>query len=89
MTAGWTGATLGLVALGAILVILARTWKRQQHREESAFALAGIGALVSLVLHGLVEFNFSIPAIPATLACVVGWALAAGMYGTEAAGRTE
>ncbi len=83
VTAGWVGGALGLVALVAILVILSRAWKRQQRREESAFALAGIGALVSLTLHGLVEFNFSIPAIPATLACLLGWALAAGMGGNE------
>jgi hypothetical protein len=31
-----------------------------------------------VVLHGIVEFDMSIPAIPATLAVVVGGAWAAG-----------
>ena len=50
---------------------------RQKHREESAFGLAGFGALVMLLLHGVAEFNFSIPAMPATLAACLGGAWAA------------
>jgi hypothetical protein len=42
-------------------------------------ALAGVGALLSLTLHGLVEFNLSVPIIPATLACALGVAWSAAM----------
>ncbi len=83
VTAGWIGFALGAIAVVSTIAILVRLWKTQPHREESAFALGGLGAIVSLLLHGLVEFNFSIPAIPATLACVAGMAIAAGMYGRD------
>jgi hypothetical protein len=46
----------------------------------SAVALAGFGALLSLTLHGLVDFNLSIPVIPAILACILGTAWAAGRH---------
>lgn len=84
VTAGWAGFALGALAIVSTIVILARLWKSQPHREEGAFALGGLGAIACLLVHGLVEFNFSIPAIPATLACVAGMAIAAGMYGREA-----
>ncbi len=76
VTGGWIGAALVTIAFVSMLLILIRAWMRQRHREESAFALAGIGALIALVLHGLVEFNMSIPAIPATLAVMLGLAWA-------------
>jgi len=77
VTGGWVGAALAAIALGSLFVLLVHAWWKQRHREESAMALAGIGALVSLMLHGIVEFNLSIPAIAATLAAVLGWAWAA------------
>jgi O-antigen ligase len=80
VTGGWIGSVLVVIAFGSMLVLLIRAWLRQEHREESAFALAGIGALLSLILHGLVEFNMSIPAIPATLAVMLGLAWAAAQY---------
>ncbi|MCM2316196.1 MAG: O-antigen ligase family protein [Thermoanaerobaculia bacterium] len=87
VTAGWIGFALGAIAAISTLVILVRRWKSQPHREEGAFALGGLCAIACLLLHGLVEFNFSIPAIPATLACVTGMAIAAAMYGAEAEGE--
>jgi O-antigen ligase len=78
VTGGAAGAALGVALFGSLFVLLLRAWSRQRHREESAFLLAGIGALLFLTLHGLVEFNLSIPVIPATLACVLGAAWAAG-----------
>jgi O-antigen ligase len=77
VTGGAIGAALGALAFGFLLWNLLRGARAQQHREESAIALAGFGALLSLVLHGLVDFNMSIPAIPATLAAVLGCAWAA------------
>ncbi len=78
VTEGWIGLILGLALVASLFAVLGRALARQPHREENAFVLAGIGALLSLVLHGLVDFNMSIPAIPATLAAVLGAAWAAG-----------
>ncbi len=78
VTEGWIGLILGIVLVASLFAALGRALARQRHREENAFVLAGIGALLSLVLHGLVDFNMSIPAIPATLAAVLGAAWAAG-----------
>ncbi|HEY7369083.1 MAG TPA: O-antigen ligase family protein, partial [Thermoanaerobaculia bacterium] len=78
VTGGVVGAALAVIAFGATLLLLLRAWWRQMHREESAFLLGGIGAVLFVVLHGIVEFDMSIPAIPATLAVVVGGAWAAG-----------
>ncbi|HEX7422081.1 MAG TPA: O-antigen ligase family protein [Thermoanaerobaculia bacterium] len=80
VTGGWIGAVLVTGAFLSMLALLLRAWMRQEHREESAFALAGIAALISLMLHGLVEFNMSIPAIPATLAIMLGLAWTAATY---------
>jgi O-antigen ligase len=78
VTGGVIGELLGILLLASLFVLLIRAWRRQQHREESALVLGGFGALLSLSLHGLVEFNMSIPAIPALLSCVLGAAWAAG-----------
>ena len=78
VTGGVVGAALGVALFGSLFVVFYRAWSRQIHREESALALAGLGALLSLTLHGLVEFNLSIPVIPATLSSVLGLAWAAG-----------
>lgn len=77
VTGGAVGLALSVAMIASLLVILFRLWRRQEHREESAMALAGFCAVVALLLHGLAEFNFSIPAIPALLAIVAGWSLAA------------
>lgn len=77
VTGGVVGLVLGVTVYVSLLVILVRRWWAQKHREESAMILAGFGALLSIALHGLVEFPMSIPAIPATLACVLGMAWAA------------
>jgi O-antigen ligase len=80
VTGGLAGFILGAIAFAALIIALIMSWRREDHREESAFILAGIGALFALTLHGLVEFNMSIPAIPATLAAVTGFAWAAGAH---------
>jgi len=83
VTGGVLGGALGALALGGLLYFLVRNWHHQPHREERAFALAGLGALVSLALHGLVEFNFSLPATPAALAAVLGASVAASIASPE------
>ena len=80
VTGGWIGAARGLAVYGSLFVTVFRSWLHQHHREESAFALAAFGALLSLTLHGLVEFNMSVPAIPATLAIMVGAGVSAAQY---------
>ena len=78
VTGGAVGAAFGLLLFASLFWLLLRAWRNQPHREERAFALAGFGALLSLSLHGLLDFNMSIPAIPALLSCVLGGAWAAG-----------
>ncbi len=77
VTGGVAGAALALTAIVAGARALLRGFFHQRHREEAAWGLAGIGALAMLLLHGMAEFNFSIPAIPATLAACLGCAWAA------------
>lgn len=84
VTGGVAGLALAAVALAAMLALFWRGAIVERHREASAWALAGFGAIVSLLLHGIAEFNFSIPAIPATLAIVAG--LAWGGAGGESSG---
>lgn len=80
VTGGWVSFALGLIAVAMLFVVFIRGWAKQQHREESAIALAAVAALFALVVHGLAEFNFSIPAIPATLAVVLGVGWSAATY---------
>jgi O-antigen ligase len=78
VTGGWISLLLAAVAIGSFAILLARRWWLQKRRHEAAYALAAMGALIALLVHGLAEFNFSIPAIPATLAVMlgVGWSAA-------------
>ncbi len=78
VTGGAVGALFVVVGFVALLVLLLRRWKTQRHREERALTLAGVGALLAIALDGLVEFNLGAAAVPATAACVIGLALAAG-----------
>jgi O-antigen ligase len=79
VTGGLVGASLGLLLWITLTGLLYLAWRRQRHRREAALILGSLGALLCLTLHGFVEFNFSIPPIPATLAAVLGmaWALRA------------
>jgi O-antigen ligase len=85
VTGGICGLFLAVTAAGSILWLLLAGARRQRHRIESAIALGGAGSLVILLLHGVVEFNFSVPAIPATLAAVCGmsWAAVLHQRGSE------
>ncbi len=88
VTGGAVGAGFALVGFLSLLVVLLRACRAQRHREESAIALAGIGALLALGLDGLAEFNLGAPAVPATLACVVGLAVAAASGSARDPSRT-
>jgi len=80
VTGGAVGAALGAAALLAGVILLLRAIPKQPGREERALTAAGLCALVSLTLHGLVDFNFSLPAIAVTLAAVLGAAWAAALF---------
>lgn len=82
VTGGVAGLTLAFIVWLAAFGTLARLWRRQRHREEGAMALGAMLALVSLGLHGFVEFNLSIPAILMTLATFTGLGVAAGRFET-------
>jgi O-antigen ligase len=77
VTGGLVGEILGAVLFVSLYVLLLRAWRRQKHREEAALILGATGALFSVTLHGLLEFNLSIPPIPALLSGVLGAAWAA------------
>lgn len=72
VTGGWISLLLALFAITYLAVALTRRWWATRRGPEAAFALGALGALFSLLLHGITEFNFSIPAIPATLAVMLG-----------------
>lgn len=76
VTGGIAGAALSSLATFSLMAILLRAWNRELHREERSLLLAAVGVLISLSLHDLVEFNFSVPAIPATVAIAIGAAWA-------------
>jgi O-antigen ligase len=88
-----TGGAIGFAITAAGFLVLTggllRQWWRQKHREESAVALAAIGAIVSLLVHGLVEFNLSIPSIPIALAIVTGAGCAAARRTSSAKTEAE
>lgn len=88
VTGGAVGLALAAVALAGMLALFGHGAITARHREAGAWALAGLGAIVSLLLHGLAEFNFSIPAIPATLAIVAGLAWG-GMSGEDRVGEKQ
>ncbi len=80
VTGGLVGLLLSLVALGLAIRVLFIAYFEQPHREESAWLLAGLCAFLALALHGVVEFNFTIPSICVLLAQTLGLAWAAGAW---------
>jgi O-antigen ligase len=84
VTGGAVGAALALVAVVSFAWLLLRLWRSQRHREESAVALGALGALLTLGLHGMVDYNMSIPAVAASLAVVLGLGWTAGVADTSA-----
>lgn len=74
LVGGLLSAALAVLVVSALLRLLAE----ERHREESALFVGTATALSALLVHGLFEFNFSIPAIPLALAVLLGAALASG-----------
>lgn len=84
VTGGVVAGLLGALAVLATGRGLLQGWARQQHREERILALSAFGALLSLTLHGVVDFSLSLPAVAVTLAATVGAGWAAGRASIEA-----
>jgi len=77
VTGGGVGLALAPLLIVALFVVLGRGWRSQKHREESAFALAGFGALLFWVLEGLADYHVDSAAISILLAALLGGAWAA------------
>jgi O-antigen ligase len=79
-TGGTTGFVIGMVALIGGYVALMRmtfgqsaaalSWRRR------AFQAAALASLTIAMVHALIDFNFYIPSNPATLAVILGAAVA-------------
>ena len=85
VTAGVVGAALVAVATCVLVMRLARGLHDGGRTENRAAALAALGALAAVAVHSFFDFGLSMPANAATLAIVVGAALAARRSG----GREE
>jgi O-antigen ligase len=74
-----TAVTGGVVSVTLVLLsaaVLARFVAERWNRDRSTPALAAAGAMAGLAVHGLVDFNFSIPAIAGAVICLIGSAAA-------------
>ena len=77
VTGGAVGAALGVLLFGSLFVLLFRAWLGSDIARRAPSPSRDSARCSRLTLHGLVEFNLSIPIIPATLACALGAAWAA------------
>lgn len=79
VTGGTVGAVLAALLAASLAFLLVRAWLRQRHREESAYALAGVGALFSILAHGL-GASVLAAGVPLCLAAILGasWSAAGG-----------
>ncbi len=71
-TAGLAGFVVGVAALLFTWSSLLRAATEESSAEERSMALAAFGAVCAITIHGFVDFPLSVPAIGATLACLVG-----------------
>jgi hypothetical protein len=78
VTGGVLGATLAAVSFLSLFALLFSAWRGQRHRGESAFLLAGLGAMLSVALCGAAGPALADPTVALSLAAVTGAAWAAG-----------
>lgn len=76
VTAGAAGGVLVGLAIAAVLGGLSRRWRDGERSEDRAAALAALGAAAAVAVHSAFDFGLSLPANAATLAILVGAALA-------------
>jgi O-antigen ligase len=76
-TAGTLGIVTALVTLiGGYVFLVRLTRDRELSWKRRAFQLAALASLTIALVHALFDFNFFIPANPATLAAILGAAVA-------------
>jgi hypothetical protein len=78
VTGGVIGATLAAVSFLSLFAFLFLAWRGQRHRGESAFLLAGLGAMLSLALCGAAGPALAEATVALSLAAVTGAAWTAG-----------
>ncbi len=83
VTTGAVGAALATLLASSVLFLLCRAWLRQKHREESAYALGGAGALLSILVQGLGAPVLTGTAVPIALAVLLGASWAAARAGSN------
>lgn len=71
-TAGLAGALCALMALTALLSRLLRGLRRGLRTEDRATALAGLGIVISLLVHEALDFGLTMPANGFTAAVLLG-----------------
>jgi O-antigen ligase len=77
VTTGLVGAALAVVGLAASVMGLVPLLRDGERSEDRAAALAALGALAAVAVHSCFDFGLSMPANSATLAIILGAALAA------------
>lgn len=77
VTGGVVGALLLLVGVAAVALGLVARLRRVERCEEQATVAAGVGTLVAVGLHELVDFGLTMPANALLCAVILGTALAA------------
>lgn len=76
-TSGTLGFVIALVTLtGGYVLLVRQTRDRELSWKRRAFQLAALASLTIALVHALFDFNFFIPANPATLAAILGCAVA-------------
>lgn len=79
------GAVIAAAALYAVSTMGA--WRRRTRSFEIIMGAAGMAALAALLIHGMTDFNFRIPANALLFAAVAGLTVAVTDRGREACGR--
>ena len=76
VTTGVLGAVIALSGVVALLLLLGRRLNESERSEDIAAALAGLGAVMAVGVHEVVDFGLTIPATAFALAVVLGAAAA-------------
>lgn len=88
VSGGVVGTMLGAIAFIAAFSRMIRRWMRPAEKQDAALCLAVFGALLTISLHGITDFNLSVPANAVTLAIITGLGYAAADAQREERART-
>lgn len=86
---GIVGAALLAAIAGTTLAHGVLVLRRRRDPAAAALAFAGLMALVSLGIHGLVDFNLRIPAVAGTLVALMALTLSCSSRSSQAAPQAE